>query len=170
MIQRGNAIECRIYAEDPENNFFPSVGKLLLVKEPHGPGVRCDSGIYSGFEVSHHYDPILAKLIAYAETRTGAIRRMISALESYVILGIKTPIPFLIELLSHPEFEAGNLHTGFIESHFNGWKHAPDEKLLELALIAAAQYEPPQASANSRFSREIPPTPWQSLGEWDMFG
>ncbi|MFC2161888.1 acetyl/propionyl/methylcrotonyl-CoA carboxylase subunit alpha [Acidobacteriota bacterium] len=92
LEQKGHAIECRIYAEDPINNFLPSSGKVLFLKEPIGPGVRNDCGIYSGCDVPIYYDPILAKLIVWAESRDQACQRMIEALNDYVILGIKTSI------------------------------------------------------------------------------
>jgi acetyl/propionyl-CoA carboxylase alpha subunit len=96
---RGHAIECRIYAEDPEQGFFPSPGKIEFMKEPSGPGIRNDCGIYSGFNVPVEYDPILSKLIVYAGNRKDAIERMTRALSEYVILGVKTPIAFLIDVL-----------------------------------------------------------------------
>ncbi|MDI6840551.1 MAG: acetyl-CoA carboxylase biotin carboxylase subunit [bacterium] len=104
LAQRGHAIEARIYAEDAETDFLPSPGKIHFLKEPQGPGVRVDSGIYSGCEVSPYYDPILSKLIVWAETREFARRRLVQALKGYVILGIKTTIPFLIDVIEHPKF------------------------------------------------------------------
>ncbi len=105
IFGRGHAIECRIYAEDPENGFFPSPGRIEFLKEPAGPGIRNDCGVYEGFEVPVEYDPILAKLVVHAQTRELAIRRMIRALQEYVILGLKTPVAFLIDVLSADFFQ-----------------------------------------------------------------
>ncbi len=119
---RGHAIECRIYAEDPENDFFPSPGKIDYLKEPSGPGIRNDCGIYAGFEVPMEYDPILSKLVCHAEDRQSAIDKMIRALKDYVISGVKTPIPFLMDVLKSEPFETGKTYTDFIDTHFKGWK------------------------------------------------
>ncbi|MBI4446551.1 MAG: acetyl-CoA carboxylase biotin carboxylase subunit [Acidobacteria bacterium] len=114
---RGAAIECRIYAEDPRNNFFPSPGKITSLFEPSGPGIRNDSGVYPGFTITVHYDPLISKLVAYGENRPQAVDRMRRALGEYKIGGIQTTIPFLELLLSHPAFSRGELHTQFIEEH-----------------------------------------------------
>jgi acetyl-CoA carboxylase biotin carboxylase subunit len=119
---RGHAIECRIYAEDPEKGFYPSPGRIIYMQEPSGPGIRNDCGIYSGFQVPVEYDPILSKLIAYAEDRDRAIMRMIRALQDYVILGVSTPVPFLIDVLKSEAFAGGDTFTDFIDTHFTGWK------------------------------------------------
>src|SRR4030042_566245 len=100
LVQRGHAIECRIYAEDPTNNFLPSPGKILYLRETKGPGVRHDGGIYSGWEVPIYYDPILAKLIVWGETRGAACARLGASLDDYVILGLRTTLPFLKEVNS----------------------------------------------------------------------
>ncbi len=165
--QHGHAIECRIYAEDPANHFFPSLGKLTLVKEPVGPGIRCDSGIYSGWEVTHHYDPILSKLITWDVDRQRALARMRSALASYVLLGIEHPVPFLQDLLAHPDFVAGNLHTHFLEEHFADWSPPlPESQLPLAALIAALGSTRPHKRVLS--SQPAIPSPWQVLGGWEM--
>ncbi len=136
VIQRGHAIECRVYAEDAANQFLPATGKLLQVIEPRAPGVRVDAGIARGDEVSVHYDPLLAKVIAYAETRDAAIRKMQNALREYVILGVTTNIEFLQAALAQPEFQSGNATTAFIGKHFAVWKpaDAPVEALIAAAL------------------------------------
>jgi len=131
---RGHAIECRIYGEDPENNFFPSPGKISYMKEPTGPGIRNDCGVYSGFNVPVEYDPIISKLAVHAETRQLAIQKMIHALSNYVISGIKTPIHFMIELLQTKAFKEGETYTDFIEQHFSNWK--PTFNHTELSLMA----------------------------------
>ena len=112
---RGHAIECRIYAEDPEHDFLPQAGRVLLYREPSAPGVRVDSGIAEGFEVPVHYDPLIAKVIVRAETRARAIARMREALRTFVILGIRTNIPYLLRILLHPSFERGELDTRFLD-------------------------------------------------------
>jgi acetyl-CoA carboxylase biotin carboxylase subunit len=129
LSQRGHAIECRIYAEDPANNFLPQSGPLLLVQEPSGPGVRVDSGIYSGSEVPTHYDPILSKLIVHAPNREAATRRMIRALEDYIILGIRTNIAFLIDILRHPAFADGATYTSFIPRNLPDWPEVDGARL-----------------------------------------
>ncbi len=108
LSQRGHAIECRVYAEDPAQGFLPQAGSILLYREPQGPGVRVDSGVASGSEVTVHYDPLIAKLIVWAETRDAARRRAVAALREYAILGIRTNIPFLLRLLEHQSFIDGN--------------------------------------------------------------
>ncbi len=173
--QRGHAIECRIYAEDPANNFLPSSGRILFFKEPKGPGVRHDGGIYSGWDVPIYYDPILAKLIVWAENRDLACRRMISALDDYAIIGIHTTIEFLKDIINHPEFRAGRTNTGFIKRYFESWgEKGKDPDRLRVVLAAAAfdelnptahvQGTEPRSSRKERFS------PWQSLGKWRIGG
>jgi acetyl-CoA carboxylase biotin carboxylase subunit len=171
--QRGHAIECRIYAEDPRSNFLPSSGKVLFLKEPKGPGVRHDCGIYSGCDVPIYYDPILAKLIVWAENREMACQRMFRALEDYVILGIKTTIDFLKDVVNHPQFKAGKTTTHFIQQYFYGWEgKKKTEENLRLALIASAfdslnQTSPGKGAA--AVQREVS-TPWQTLGRWRLGG
>ena len=171
LKQRGHAIECRIYAENPEQGFLPSPGKILLVEEPEGPNIRCDSGIYSGIEVTPHYDPILSKLIVWSEDRESARRRMISALSDYVILGIPTTVAFLTDVVSHPEFAAGNTHTHFIEQYLPQWrKDERDGNLLEIALIAGALAGSQPSSVGVREQMPRRPTPWQTAGKWTIGG
>src|SRR6185503_18086325 len=109
--QRGHAIECRIYAEDPANGFLPSTGKLLQYIEPCGPGIRVDSGFTAGDKVTHFYDPLLAKLIVHAENRETAIQKMQAALREFVVHGVVTNIDFLQDVLSHPDFANGQVTT-----------------------------------------------------------
>jgi acetyl-CoA carboxylase biotin carboxylase subunit len=171
LRQRGHAIECRIYAEDPGQGFLPSPGKILLVEEPEGPEIRCDSAIYSGIEVTPYYDPILAKLIVWSEDRETARMRMISALHSYVILGIPTTIGFLADVLAHPEFAAGKTHTHFIEQHFSSWQQgARDDSLLDLALMAGALTSSQALGAGTNTRMQKKPTPWQTTGKWTIGG
>jgi acetyl-CoA carboxylase biotin carboxylase subunit len=167
--QRGHAIECRIYAEDPENNFFPSSGKILFMKEPRGPGIRHDCGIYSGFEVSVYYDPILSKVIAWGETREDARKRMILALSNCIILGIKTPIEFLTSVMCHPEFIAGNTQTNFIDKNMFDWKEKRREKSFTTeALIAAAISSQTKSSLKKDMVKEKTLSPWMTVGKWSL--
>ena len=112
---RGHAIECRIYAEDPDNNFFPSPGKITLLLAPSGPGIRRDSGMYEGWTVPIDYDPLLAKLIGYGTDREQATARLVRALNEYFVGGIKTNISLFRRILSDPEFIAGRLDTGYLD-------------------------------------------------------
>ena len=173
LEQKGHAIECRIYAEDPHNNFLPSSGKILYFKEPHGPGVRNDYGIYSGWDVPIYYDPILAKLIVWAENRETACQRMIKALDDYVILGVQTNIRFLRDLIGHPRFHKGETTTSFIQDHFADWTGEKDsEEKQKLALLAAAFDSSQGASPAKAFrvtKKEIY-SPWLSLGKWRLGG
>jgi acetyl-CoA carboxylase biotin carboxylase subunit len=115
--QRGHAIECRIYAEDPHNNFLPAIGQVQTFIPPHAPGVRVDSGLASGDHITIYYDPMIAKLIVYAENRDDAIQRMKMALRQTVLLGTTTNIDFLLALLDDPTFINGAVHTAYIDAH-----------------------------------------------------
>jgi acetyl-CoA carboxylase biotin carboxylase subunit len=135
--RRGHAIECRIMAEDPFNDFLPSPGKIVYLHAPAGLGVRDDNGVYEGFEVPIEYDPLLSKLIAWGENREEAIRRMMRALAEYQVYGIKTTIPFFKRILQHPRFLAGNYNTHFIqELETSREPFSPEEEIA--AVIAAA--------------------------------
>jgi acetyl-CoA carboxylase biotin carboxylase subunit len=173
ISQRGHSIECRIYAEDPVNNFLPSSGKVLFLKEPKGPGIRHDCGIYSGSEVPIYYDPILAKLIVWAEDRKQACQRMIKALDDYVILGIKTTIDFLKEVIAHPQFHAGKTTTSFINAYFDGWKGKEKaEENQKLALLASAfdSYSQTYTGKGGVAVEKEIFSPWKSLGKWRIGG
>ena len=138
--QRRHAVECRIYAEDPANDFLPSVGKVLRAVEPVGPGVRVDAGITTGDEITIHYDPMIAKLIALGEDRADAIRKMDWALQHYVILGVTTNIPFLRDVVTSDAFRQGKVTTDFVDQHFRAWKPtAVDPPDLVLAAAALAE-------------------------------
>ena len=112
---RGHAIECRIYAEDPDNNYFPSPGKITLLVAPSGPGIRRDSGMYEGWTVPLDYDPLLAKLIGYGTDREQAIMRLRRALHEYFVAGIKTNISLFQRILQDADFQAGKLDTGYLD-------------------------------------------------------
>jgi acetyl-CoA carboxylase biotin carboxylase subunit len=172
LSQRGHAIECRIYAEDALNGFLPSPGKILFMREPTGPGVRHDCGIYSGWQVPTHYDPILSKVIAWGEDREVARTRLVNALSEYTVLGIRTTIGFSRALLMHSAFVHGDTHTDFIEKNMRDWKPASGEAdTLRAALIAASvaslSREAPRAD---RRASQGNPSPWQRIGEWELFG
>jgi len=128
---RGHAIECRVYAEDPENNFFPSPGRIAYFRVPSGPGIRDDSGVVEGAEVSIHYDPMISKLAAWGRTRAEAIDRMRRALDEYAIGGIKTTLSFFREIVRDEEFIAARLDTGFISRFTQRRKEHPSERPLE---------------------------------------
>src|SRR5205085_2800064 len=110
----GHAVECRVYAEDPEQDFMPSPGRITHLRVPAGPGVRDDGGVYEGAEVSIYYDPLISKLATWGRTRAEAVERMRRALSEYAVGGIKTTLPFFREVMRDPEFVAGQLDTGFI--------------------------------------------------------
>jgi acetyl-CoA carboxylase, biotin carboxylase subunit len=112
---RGHAIECRVYAEDPDNNYFPSPGKITLLLQPSGPGIRRDSGVYEGWTVPMDYDPLLAKLIGYGTDRDQAISRLTRALDEYFVGGIKTNLSLFRRILQHPDFRAAKMDTGFLD-------------------------------------------------------
>jgi len=135
---RGHAIECRIYAEDPDNNFFPSPGVITRLIAPSGPGIRRDSGMYEGWKVPIEYDPLLAKLIGYGETRQDAIDRLLRALYEYFVGGIKTNISLFRRILRDPDFRAGKLDTGFLDRLLaKPYREAEGEHPLMAAIGAA---------------------------------
>ncbi|MBN8707108.1 MAG: acetyl-CoA carboxylase biotin carboxylase subunit [Bacteroidetes bacterium] len=114
----GHAVECRVYAEDPMNNFLPDTGMVHLHRVPTGPGVRVDSGIVDGMEVSVHFDPMISKLVTWDRDRNGAIARMCRALEEYTLSGVQTTLPFCQFVMKHPVFQSGNFDTHFIQNYF----------------------------------------------------
>ncbi|MEC8857236.1 MAG: acetyl-CoA carboxylase biotin carboxylase subunit, partial [Chloroflexota bacterium] len=113
----GHALECRIYAEDPYSNFSPDTGRLLVWRPPSGMGIRLDSGVAGGQEITAYYDSMLAKLVAWGPDRQSAIGRMLAALVSFPVLGVTTNMPFLLRALAHPDFGSGDYDTGFILKH-----------------------------------------------------
>jgi acetyl/propionyl-CoA carboxylase alpha subunit len=163
LTQRGHAVECRVYAEDPGSGFLPQAGPLLLYREPVAPGIRIDSGVEQGADVPVQYDPMLAKLIAYGETRAAAVARAVAALRDFPVLGVRTNIPFLINVLEHPAFAAADIHTGFIDAHLEALLQtpAPDERVLAAAAFARANRVP--ASSGGAVSV---PDPWAGSSGW----
>ena len=158
--RRGHAIECRVSAEDPANQFFPSTGRIRAVQEPAGPGVRLDGALEPGQEVSMHYDPLLAKLIVWADDRPAAIERMRRALAEYLVLGVRTTISFHRWLMEHDGFRRGDLDTAFVDRE---WR--PDgsvsEAHVEQAAIAAALF-----AHAARESRRALPRAEEADGRW----
>ncbi len=142
LAPTGHAIECRIYAEDPDNGFLPSPGRILHLRVPSGPGIRDDSAATAGLEVPIFYDPLISKLIAWAEDRPSAIRRMKRALGEYVVTGIKTTVPFFAWLLDEPDFLAGRFHTTYLDDVLQGRNGRafgePSAEVAEVAAMAAA--------------------------------
>lgn len=163
---RGHAIECRVYAEDPENNFFPSPGKIVARRLCAGPGIRMDDGVYPGWVVPTDYDPLLGKLIAWADTRDEAIARMQRALREYYVRGIKTNVAFFRRILAEPDFIAARIHTRWLDDllHAAGAVAAPPpEPEMEHAILlaaalwhagcAAAPVTPASGGSDSRWRR-----------------
>ena len=163
---KGWAIECRIAAEDPYNDFLPSVGKVTSVDEPSGPGVRVDSSIYEGCEVSLYYDPLIGKLIVYGETRGQAIQRMRRALSEFKILGIKTTIPFHLRMMESPSFIAGRVHTAFLDraSVLEESSDVGRAKIAAIAAAAVAYRENQAAIARMVGQKGVDASSWRLVG------
>ena len=164
LRMRGWAMECRIYAEDPSNNFFPSPGRITGLQVPSGPGVRDDSGIYEGWVVPLEYDPLLSKLIVWAQGRSETIARLRRALEEYRVLGIQTNLPFFRRVVKEPDFLAGKLDTGFIDrmlAAHPGFEEPANEEETAAAMLAAALVARRQTA-----SRPAPAeaTAWRTAG------
>jgi acetyl-CoA carboxylase biotin carboxylase subunit len=162
---RGSSIECRLYAEDPENGFLPSPGRIERLRVPGGPGVRDDSGIYEGYTMPIHYDALLSKLITWGASRLEAIERMERALGEYIIEGIPTTIPFHRRVMKDPRFREGSLHTRFIEGMNGrpaGAGRIPDP-LEDLAAIAIALSQSSPSPARTR-ARAAATSAWKLAG------
>jgi acetyl-CoA carboxylase, biotin carboxylase subunit len=178
---RGAALECRIYAEDPENNFFPCPGKIRALGTPAGPGVRDDSGIYAGWTVPVEYDPLISKLVTWGANRAEAIERMRRALDEYYVEGIQTNLGFFKTILRYPDFLAGRLDTGLIDRLLS-WEQRVEEQSgssatrlsrealeadrLKAAAVAAALYEIGQARKSQLDGHPAP----QNESRWQMEG
>jgi len=163
----GSSIQCRIYAEDPDNDFLPSPGKILHLRVPSGGlGIRDDNGIYEGYVVPMEYDPLLSKLVTWGQTRTEAIHRMLRALSEYQIYGIRTTVPFFKRILHHPQFFAGDYNTHFIpnlEKEKDGDK--PEDELV--ALIAAGIKSYCENKAGLGFREKQKKSNWKTQGRWE---
>ncbi len=163
---RGHAIECRICAEDPAQQFLPSPGTIIYLREPYGPGIRVDSGIRAGYTVPVYYDPLLSKLSVWGEDREQARRRMIAALQSYVVLGCTTAIPFLLDVLEHPAFASGATHTHFIAEHYPTWRGREHHRTVAAIAAALDLSRAPVATATDR--APAMGSPWSTLGAWRL--
>ncbi|HZQ67010.1 MAG TPA: acetyl-CoA carboxylase biotin carboxylase subunit [Terriglobales bacterium] len=153
---RGHAIECRIYAEDPDNNYFPSPGKISLLLAPAGPGIRRDSGMYEGWNVPIDYDPLLAKLIGYGTDRQQAISRLVRALNEYFVGGIKTNISLFRRILHDPDFNAGKLDTGFLDRLLKTPPEPAKREDADVAAIAAGLFAMLEPGAISSSATALP--------------
>ena len=159
VTPRGHAIECRVYAEDPDAGFLPSPGRVLSLHAPDGPGVRDDSGVEAGSEISIYYDPLISKLVTWGATRDEAMARMGRALREYEVSGVRTSLPFFRWMLRQPAFATGDFHTGYLDELLQTRRgepfEAPDLSEAEVAAIAVALYAataatPPSAPAGAR--------------------
>ena len=160
---KGACIECRIVAEDPQANFLPSTGRIVGLETPTGPGVRIDTGIALGSEVSPYYDSLLAKLVVWDETREEAIIRTRRALEEFHITGVPTAIPFFIQMMNTPEFREGRVHTKFLETEFMAAEKRTME-LMRMAALAAAML------AHQKTRRAIVPSKDRPTSAWRQHG
>jgi acetyl/propionyl-CoA carboxylase alpha subunit len=165
---RGHAIECRINAEDPYNNFLPSVGTITLHLPPTGPGVRLDSSIYAGFEVTPYYDSMLAKLIVWGANRPQALRRLSRALDEYRIMGLKTNLPFHQKLVDSHHFISGKFDTGYVEHYFDPEVDPSRLDPTSAAIIATlvAQHEQ-QAAAQIINPNQSDTSNWKWTGRYE---
>ena len=152
LRQTGHSIECRVYAEIPEENFRPSIGTIEIYEPPSGPGIRLDSGVTRGSRVSYHFDPLLAKLIVCAPTRESAIDRMKRALDDFVLLGVGTNIEFLRRIIATDDFALGRLDTAFLDRHPELFT-APSEVPVEAILAASIPLPPGEGSREARGAR-----------------
>ncbi len=163
---RGHAIECRIYAEDPDNNYFPSPGTITSLVEPSGPGIRLDSGIYPGWKVPMDYDPLLAKLIGYGNSREQAIGRLRRALQEYSIGGIKTNLPLFRRILEQPEFLSGSVNTGLLARMSDDAAKDGDTEQQQIAVIAAGVFSMlsgKSSSAATADTSDAAPSSWKRV-------
>ena len=168
ILATGHAIECRICAEDPYNGFAPAAGRLALWEPPSGPGLRLDSGVAQGTEVSSYFDSLLAKLIAWGPDRQTSLRRMASALARFQVLGVVTNAAFLRDVITHPKFQAGDYDTRFLERETGLAQPGAGEDVLRgaeaVAGWAAGSVPEKGAGAASRSTIEADSSPWQALG------
>ena len=166
----GWAIECRINAEDPYNNFLPSTGQLTSVISPSGPGVRVDTGVYAGFTITPYYDSLISKLICWGETRGEAILRMRRALDEYRILGVRTNIPFHQKLLASPRFMVGQFDTRFVEERFKFEENDEEQENLEIIAAVMATlvaHRETQEAAQIIRQSERDTSNWKWVGRWE---
>lgn len=162
LFQNGHSIECRIYAEDAVNDFMPTGGKIHLLAEPTGSGIRVDTGIKEGDEITSFYDPIMAKLVTWGNSREEARKKMIQSLKDYVCLGVKTSTRFMIDVLEHQKFVDGNTKTNFIQS-FENDLFTKDEDADIVAFIGASLTETKNKSSEIN-SLDV----WEQIGAWEI--
>jgi len=166
LHQHGHAIECRVYAEDPSTGFLPSTGKLLQFIPPQGPGIRVDSGFAAGDEVTHFYDPLLAKLIVYAGSREDAITRMKNALNDFIIHGVVTNVDYMHAVLETDDFKQGKVTTRWVETKFGEWT-VPQPELHALIAAVLADVVFVGGKAQPAVSNETDPfNPWKQTGNY----
>ena len=163
LHQRGHAIEVRVYAEDPDDRFLPQSGTIGYYAEPSGPGVRVDAGVTQGSEVGVSFDPMLAKLVAYAESRDAAIDRLDRALRDFTILGVTTNVSWLRRVVTHEAFRDGRVSTRFVVDHEESLRRATPEIVPAVAAVLAA-VAPASTPAGPAASRRR--TVWDALGNW----
>jgi acetyl/propionyl-CoA carboxylase alpha subunit len=163
LRQRGHAIEVRVYAEDPDDRFLPQSGAIALYSEPSGPGVRVDAGVTRGSEIGLRFDPMLSKLICFAEDRGTCIDRMARALRDYVILGTKTNVSWLRRVITHPAFREGLVSTRFLEEHADSLAISPSELAPQIAAAIMTSAPRPATRGEGKGVRGLP-TVWDSLG------
>jgi len=163
----GWAIECRVLAEDPFRGFVPSVGRITRIYEPAGPGVRVESGIYEGFEVSLYYDSLISKVITWGETRAEAIVRMRRALEEYRIMGVRTNIPFLQQIMDTPSFQGGQIDTGYLERRGTPVEEEHSQELMVAAVATTLLvHQRRQAQTTRREPVTQAMSNWKRVGRW----
>ncbi|HFC12216.1 MAG TPA: acetyl-CoA carboxylase biotin carboxylase subunit, partial [Anaerolineae bacterium] len=166
IAQRGHAIECRIYAEDPANHFLPSIGTITYCHFPTLPNVRIDSGIASGSVVTTFYDPMLAKVIVYGQDRAEAIARMVAALEQTVIIGVTTNIAYLLAILQEAHFVAGETSTDYLAHYFAGWLDSAEPDTETLLAIAAFELFNATQSVMDYTETKTMPDIWHNDLRW----
>jgi len=165
LRQRGHAIEVRVYAEDPDDRFLPQSGTIGVYREPSGPGVRVDAGVTGGSTIGVLFDPMLAKLIAFAESRETAIDRLVSAIGDYAILGTKTNLSWLRRALAHPAFRSGLISTRFLADHEEELRATVPEVVPLIAAMLASEGRSVDRPSSGGGAASIP-TVWDSLGGW----
>lgn len=168
LSPRGWAIEARIYAEDPDQGFLPSTGRLEVFAPPSGPSLRLDTGFRQGDEVSVHFDPMLAKLVAYGADRDQARLQLLQGLRDFAVLGVTTNIPYLVRILQHPTFQKGQFHTQFLEQNPELFRPSsnPEQTRLAAALAGAFGRGGTAPSARAAANELVDESPWASLGAW----
>jgi propionyl-CoA carboxylase alpha chain len=160
---RGHAVEIRVYAEDPANNFLPDIGTLKTYRRPQGHGIRVDDGFEQGMDIPFYYDPMIAKLICYAQTREEAIEKMIRAIDEYEITGLETTLGFCRFVMNHEAFRSGNFDTRFVENYFRPEILKQNSGLEEKMLASLIAVTALTKSTNGAAAETITPveSPWR---------